>query len=162
MTSFGYFHTPIGTLYAQTENGYLTQLSYRNGTEEQPTDSSALLTTIGQALDNYFRGDPTALQALPLSPSGTDFEKRVWAALRTIPFGEVRTYGEIADLVGCPKGARAVGSACHRNPILLCIPCHRVVGANGNLTGFACGTDIKRRLLEAEAGFTDGKIKFHS
>lgn len=88
---------------------------------------------------------------LPINTTqGTDFQRRVWAALRDIPYGETKTYGEIAKIVGCPKGARAVGMACNKNPLLILTPCHRVIGSSGALTGFACGLDIKEILLEIE------------
>ena len=81
---------------------------------------------------------------------GTEFQCSVWQALRNIPYGQTRTYGEIAAEVGRPKAARAVGTANHDNPLLILTPCHRVVGKSGALTGFACGLDVKRRLLELE------------
>lgn len=88
--------------------------------------------------------------SLPFRLIGTPFQVSVWKALREIPYGSTRTYGEVAALIGRPKATRAVGMACNRNPLLLLVPCHRVVGAGGTLTGFACGLDIKRRLLEME------------
>jgi methylated-DNA-[protein]-cysteine S-methyltransferase len=87
---------------------------------------------------------------LPVAKSGTAFQGRVWAALRKIPFGQTRTYGEIAAAIGSPKAVRAVGGACGANPVCLIIPCHRVIGANGSLTGFAFGEATKRRLLKHE------------
>lgn len=88
--------------------------------------------------------------ALPLAARGTPFQQRVWAALQQVPFGETRTYGGVAAAIGQPRAARAVGRANGANPICLVIPCHRVVGASGSLTGFAFGTAVKRRLLELE------------
>ena len=82
--------------------------------------------------------------------SGTAFELRVWAALRTIPYGETRSYGAIAAAIGSPRAARAVGMANHRNPLPILIPCHRVIGADGSLTGYAGGLETKRRLLALE------------
>ena len=87
---------------------------------------------------------------MPLSPRGTPFQLEVWQALRVIPYGRTRTYGEIAKAVGRPGAARAVGMANHDNPLLIFTPCHRVVGKNGSLTGFACGLEVKARLLELE------------
>jgi methylated-DNA-[protein]-cysteine S-methyltransferase len=87
---------------------------------------------------------------LPLEPSGTPFQRRVWQALRRIPYGETRSYGEVAAELGQPGAARAVGRANATNPICLIVPCHRVIGADGSLTGFAFGEDLKRRLLELE------------
>ena len=87
---------------------------------------------------------------LPLAPEGTEFQKKVWRALLEIPYGTTVTYGQIAAAVGNPKGARAVGRANHDNPIAIFIPCHRVVGADGRLTGYAGGLEIKKALLETE------------
>ena len=87
---------------------------------------------------------------MPLNPQGTMFQKAVWAALRAIPYGETRSYGEIAAAIGKPKAARAVGSANNRNPILIFTPCHRVIGANGALVGFAAGLAMKEALLALE------------
>jgi methylated-DNA-[protein]-cysteine S-methyltransferase len=87
---------------------------------------------------------------LPLQPSGTPFQQRVWQALRRIPYGETRSYGDIATELRRPGAARAVGRANATNPICLIVPCHRVIGADGSLTGFAFGEDLKRRLLELE------------
>ena len=87
---------------------------------------------------------------MPLEPNGTEFMKQVWTALCGIPYGKTATYGEIAERVGRPKAARAVGLANNRNPIPIIIPCHRVIGANGSLTGYAGGLDMKKRLLDLE------------
>lgn len=87
---------------------------------------------------------------LPLCPQGTAFQRRVWAELARIPWGETRTYGQLARAMGAPKAARAVGQANHRNPIPIFIPCHRVIGADGTLTGYAGGLHFKRMLLQLE------------
>lgn len=97
----------------------------------------------------YFRGERDAFN-LPLAPAGTAFQQRVWAALTAIPAGETRTYGELARALGRPSAARAVGRANATNPICLIVPCHRVIGADGSLTGFAFGEPIKRQLLDHE------------
>ena len=88
---------------------------------------------------------------VPIKPSGTEFQKAVWSELLKIPYGEVRTYGAIAKSIGSINAARPVGGACNQNPIAIIIPCHRVIGSNGSLTGYAGGLDVKRKLLEAEA-----------
>ena len=87
---------------------------------------------------------------IPLEPAGTPFQKQVWEALRTIPYGETRTYGQIAVQIGRPKASRAVGMGNHKNPIAILIPCHRVIGADGSLTGYGGGLDIKEFLLKRE------------
>jgi methylated-DNA-[protein]-cysteine S-methyltransferase len=106
---------------------------------------------VRQQLDEYFAGRRTQFD-LPLAADGTEFQKQVWAALRTIPNGETRTYGQIATQIGNSSAARAVGMANGLNPISIVVPCHRVVGSNGKLTGFGGGIDRKRFLLELEAG----------
>jgi methylated-DNA-[protein]-cysteine S-methyltransferase len=100
----------------------------------------------------YFAGERRSFE-LALAECGTDFQQQVWGALHSIPFGETRTYGEIAREVNRPNASRAVGRANATNPICLIVPCHRVIGANGSLTGFAFGEEIKRRLLELEGAF---------
>ena len=100
-------------------------------------------------LEEYLRGERNGF-ILPMVPQGTPFQQKVWQALQTIPYGQTRSYGEIAEQIGQPGASRAVGMACHANPILILIPCHRVVGKNGSLTGYAAGPDLKQRLLELE------------
>lgn len=101
-------------------------------------------------LNEYFTGRRKSFD-LPLAPEGTEFQKRVWKALSAIPYGETRTYGEIAALAGNPKASRAVGLANNKNPIGIIVPCHRVVGADGKLTGYAGGLKAKEWLLDLEA-----------
>ena len=109
----------------------------------------ALLATAAQ-LAEYFQGERRHFD-LPLDFAGTDFQKQVWAALLTIPFGETRTYAQIAAQIGNVKAVRAVGAANGRNPISIIAPCHRVIGADGSLTGFAGGLAIKEKLLALES-----------
>jgi methylated-DNA-[protein]-cysteine S-methyltransferase len=103
-----------------------------------------------RALGRYFAGDVTAIDDLPVDAGGTPFQARVWAALRKIPAGRTRTYGELARMAGRPGAARAAGGAVARNPIPIIIPCHRAVGSTGRLTGFGGGLPRKRWLLEHE------------
>jgi methylated-DNA-[protein]-cysteine S-methyltransferase len=100
-------------------------------------------------LDAYFAGDLTHF-TLPLAPRGSPFQQRVWAGLQDIPYGETESYGELAERIGSPGGARAVGLANGKNPIGIVIPCHRVVGSNGSLTGYGGGLDRKKQLLDLE------------
>ncbi|QEY34806.1 methylated-DNA--[protein]-cysteine S-methyltransferase [Caproiciproducens galactitolivorans] len=102
-------------------------------------------------LKEYFAGTRREF-SLPLSPEGTEFQKRVWKCLLSIPYGETRSYKQIAEMAGCPRGYRAVGMANNRNPIPIFIPCHRVIGANGSLVGYGGGLDIKKKLLRLEQG----------
>lgn len=106
-------------------------------------------TLVAAELTEYARGRRKVF-SVPVAPEGTAFELRVWDHLRDIPYGETRSYGSIATSLGDPRGARAVGLANARNPIPIIIPCHRVIGADGTLTGFGGGLDLKRRLLELE------------
>jgi methylated-DNA-[protein]-cysteine S-methyltransferase len=109
----------------------------------------AVLVQAQQQLDEYFSGARKRF-TVQLDFAGTEFQNKVWNALRTIPFGETRSYGAIADQIGSSKAVRAVGAANGRNPIPIIVPCHRVIGADGTLTGFAGGLDIKARLLSLE------------
>lgn len=112
--------------------------------------SHALLLEVSRQLGEYFEGKRRTFE-LPLEFRGTDFQRSVWAALLTIPYGETRTYRQIAEQIGNPTAVRAVGAANGRNPISIIAPCHRVIGMNGDLTGFGGGLDAKARLLSLEA-----------
>lgn len=142
--------SPVGELTLTEENGALTGLYFgaRPGGEEGP---SPLLEEAARQLREYFAGQRQAF-SLPLAPRGTAFQLQVWQALQTIPYGEVRTYGEIARAIGKPKACRAVGMANHNNPISIIVPCHRVVGADGSLTGYGGGLAAKEFLLALEQG----------
>ena len=144
------FHTlydsPVGPLALSSDGAALTGLAF--GSTREPMASLPLFQAAFAWLDAYFAGrDPGPTP--PLSPTGTPFQQRVWRALRKIPFGETISYGALARAAGCGS-AQAVGQAIHNNPIAILIPCHRVIGADGSLTGFAGGLDIKRRLLTLE------------
>lgn len=108
-----------------------------------------LLEKAAVQISEYLAGERKEF-ALPLTLEGSEFAMKVWREMATIPFGEVRTYGELAQAIGRPGAARAVGQACNRNPIPIIVPCHRVVGAGGRLTGYAGGLGLKERLLELE------------
>jgi len=110
-----------------------------------------LLPELRRQLAEYFAGTRRAF-ALPLAPAGTEFERRVWQALGAIPYGETRSYAEVAQAIGRPAACRAVGRANGRNPIAIVIPCHRVIGSDGSLTGYGGGLDLKRFLLDLEGG----------
>lgn len=117
------------------------------GTEN--TDADEMISRTLRELKEYFAGKRKNF-TIPCVMQGTDFQKKVWRVLSEIPYGEVRTYKEIAVQTGNPKACRAVGMANHNNPIPIIIPCHRVVGSNGKLTGYAGGLEIKEKLLELE------------
>ena len=152
MPVLAYYRTPIGILRASFEDGILCSLVLCDDAsacfcDSQPPEAAAVET----ALNRYFLGDPEAFDRIAFRPQGTLFQMKVWEALRAIPYGQVRTYGEIASAIGQPGAARAVGGACNKNHILLIIPCHRVVAAGGGIGGFAYGTDVKRQLLQLES-----------
>ncbi len=123
--------------------------------EAQPASppAAALLSEAVRQIEEYFAGTRRTFD-LPTAPEGTAFQRAVWDALRRIPYGQTRTYRQIAEAIGRPAACRAVGMANHRNPIAIVIPCHRVVGADGSLTGYAGGLEVKARLLELESGRT--------
>lgn len=140
------YHSPIGPLYLESSGTALIRAAFSGAPGD---DRDPILEEACRQLDQYFQGVRRQFD-LPLDPAGTDFQKAVWAALRTIPYGQTVTYGRLAALVGNPKASRAVGGANNRNPIPVIIPCHRVIGADGTLTGYAGGLDKKRFLLELE------------
>lgn len=142
-------HSPIGQLTLSGTEAALTALDFgdRRGEGDRP---SPLLERAARELAEYFEGTRRVF-TVPLAPAGTPFQRRVWDALAEIPYGETASYGTIAAKVGSPRACRAVGMANHRNPIAIFIPCHRVVGADGALTGYAGGLDRKERLLALEA-----------
>ena len=115
-------------------------------------DRIAHIKEAAQQLDAYWSGELFDFD-LSLAPKGTPFQQNVWTALRTIPYGTTATYGDIARKIGSPTASRAVGAANGRNPIAIVVPCHRVIGANGTLTGYAGGLDMKEQLLDHERRF---------
>ncbi|RTR06900.1 methylated-DNA--[protein]-cysteine S-methyltransferase [Halomonas nitroreducens] len=119
--------------------------------EDEPARPNALTERARSQLAEYFAGTRQAFD-LPLTPEGTDFQRRVWQALETIPFGETRCYAEIAEQLRCKGGQRAVGAANGKNPLAIVVPCHRVIGSDGRLTGYAGGIGRKQWLLAHEAG----------
>lgn len=148
-----HYDSPVGPLMLTSDGDALTGLSF--GAAPSPDDDLPLFETARAWLDGYFAGrDPGPTP--PLRPAGTDFQQRVWRELSAIPFGRTTSYGAVARAVGCPS-PRAVGQAIHGNPIALMIPCHRVVGADGRLTGFAGGLEVKRRLLALEGSLPSGQ-----
>ena len=117
----------------------------------KPDRHHPILCEAERQLAEYFAGKRTRFD-LPLEPRGTQFQKKIWQALREIPFGQTRSYLDLAKAAGSPRAARAVGAANGKNPLSIVVPCHRVIGADGKLTGFAAGLEIKAKLLALEAG----------
>lgn len=136
----------------EEEDGLLIRVSFSDRPSDRMEETTPLLLKTIKQLEEYFGGQRRKFD-LPLNPQGTEFQKKVWSALEEIPYGETRSYKEIAVRVGNPAACRAVGMANNRNPIAIIIPCHRVIGSNGDLTGYAGGLDIKRRLLAIESEF---------
>ena len=153
-TSFSPMTTPIGRLLLVSRRGKLSGVYMEDHARGPLQDASwvqdeALLAPARHQLAEYFAGERTSFDA-PLSMDGTPFQRRVWEALASIPFGQTITYGELARRVGLPSGARAVGGANARNPVSIIVPCHRVIGIDGSLTGYAGGEERKRWLLAFE------------
>ena len=156
ITHFTHIATPLGPLLAVVRDGALVMLEFGSGARapraspewvERPADP--LLRAAQRQLDGYFAGRRRGFD-LPLRPQGTPFQQLAWQALQRIPYGETRSYGEQAAQLGRPGAARAVGAANGRNPIVIMIPCHRVIGSDGSLTGFAAGLGRKQHLLRHE------------
>ncbi|NLJ32011.1 MAG: methylated-DNA--[protein]-cysteine S-methyltransferase [Clostridiales bacterium] len=151
MQNIWYYDFSIGTLAVAEDGAGITNIHQKRETR---TDSfceteTPLLKEAARQLGEYFSGARTAF-SLPLSLSGTDFQLSAWEALRAIPYGETRSYKQIAEQIGRPNACRAVGMANHRNPVMILVPCHRVIGTDGGLTGYAGGLDVKRYLLDLE------------
>jgi methylated-DNA-[protein]-cysteine S-methyltransferase len=161
-------NTPIGQITIITDEHHLCALDFadyearmmallarRYASIELVPESNPSGTT--ERLQAYLAGDLTSLQEIPVHMGGTPFQQQIWAKLREIPIGETWTYGRLASEIGKPTASRAVGMANSLNPIAIVVPCHRVIGANGQLTGYAGGIDRKRWLLQHEGcdGFSD-------
>lgn len=139
--------TPIGQIRLTAENGYLTEV--RLADEPPVLSPDAVLQTASAELKAYFSGEQRIF-SVPLSLRGTPFQRAVWAVLQTIPYGQTISYGEVARRAGYPTALRAVGTAVGRNPLLIFVPCHRVIRGDGALGGFAEGPLVKQRLLQRE------------
>ena len=153
---YRWMHSPVGRLQLVASDAGLAAILWQNDRPnrvvldlETEDSSHPVLRETERQLGEYFAGRRNRFD-LPLDPVGTAFQRKVWRALLTIPFGETRSYQQIATQVGHPKAVRAVGAANGRNPVSIVAPCHRVVGSTGTLTGFAGGLDAKARLLALE------------
>lgn len=146
------YDSPIGFIDITECDGFIVGVSIKADEEkwESKKAETYLLLNACMQLDEYFAGIRTTFD-LPIAyPSGTPFQHSVWNALRDIPYGETRNYEDIARAIGNPKAVRAIGQANTRNPILLLVPCHRVINKNGTIGGFGCGVEVKRKLLQVE------------
>lgn len=151
MKNIYYYDTAIGKIGIAEEEGWITNviLEADNFLEECIQEETELLQKAAEELREYVEGRRKDFD-LPLRPQGTPFRQRVWEALCTIPYGETRSYKDIAHAVGNEKACRAVGGANNKNPIPIFIPCHRVIGADGKLVGYGGGLEMKIKLLELE------------
>jgi methylated-DNA-[protein]-cysteine S-methyltransferase len=148
--------SPYGPLTLVADDGVLCGVYMENQRHRPPEETfgepaARPFAEAEEQLEAYFAGERTEF-TLPLRLHGTPFQRMVWEHLRTIPYGDTRTYGQLADALGNPKASRAVGLANGKNPVGIIVPCHRVVGADGSLTGYGGGLDRKRRLLDFERG----------
>lgn len=147
-----HYESPVGMICMEEQDGAVTgvYIDKECTTEDRSRDvETPVLKEARRQLSEYFLKQRKEFD-LPLAPQGTEFQKKVWEALCMIPYGETRSYGEIARQIGNSKASRAVGGANNKNHIMIVIPCHRVIGANGALVGFGGGLDVKEFLLELE------------
>jgi methylated-DNA-[protein]-cysteine S-methyltransferase len=151
-----YLESPLGKIFVQGDGEFVTGIFMPNhkrwtGPDASWKQSDASFSIVREQLAEYFAGSRQQFD-VPLKVDGTPFQQRVWQELVRIPFGTTITYGQLAQRVGMPTGSRAVGNANGRNPISIIVPCHRVIGANGKLTGYAGGVEKKEWLLDWERG----------
>ena len=157
MLHYEIYETAIGKILIAEDGEGITNLCMEGSfnTAGAQRGETPLLKQAHTALLSYLAGSRDAFDTLPLNPRGTLFQKRVWQALLEIPYGQTVSYKQLAQAIGNPKAVRAVGAANGKNPVFIVIPCHRVVGADGSLTGFAYGLELKRRLLDIEGACLD-------
>ena len=150
--------SPIGDILIAGDDDAIAMLGRisdpKDGGEWVPVNRFGAIKEAAQQLEAYWAGELFDFD-LPLAAKGTPFQHKVWAALRAIPYATTASYGDIARRIGSPTASRAVGAANGRNPIAIVVPCHRVIGANGTLTGYAGGLDMKRQLLAHEQRFVN-------
>lgn len=150
MINYYFYETIIGYLTISADEQGITDVSFgkRNPVHAVCQETPVIKQAVSE-LQEYFEGRRQEF-TVPLHPQGTDFQLRVWQVLRTIPYGKTWSYKQVATAAGNPNASRAVGMANNRNPIAIIIPCHRVIGANGRLVGYAGGLDVKEKLLQIE------------
>lgn len=149
------YDTIIGKIFIAEKNGFIAQVSFKEISAEKK--ETALIKKTYLELAEYFNGKRQIFN-VPLSPEGTPFQKKVWEELKKIPYGQTATYKEIAKGIDNEKACRAVGMANNKNPIAVIIPCHRVIGSNGSLTGYAGGLTVKNKLLQIEHEYTTKNV----
>jgi methylated-DNA-[protein]-cysteine S-methyltransferase len=153
MSSKTYYSSPLGWIEIQASNNAITSVVFCNEPIIDERNDSALLAECICQLDEYFSGQRTIFD-IPVNQEGTPFQQNVWNALTDIPFGKTVSYSDIAKALNNPKSVRAVGAASGQNKVWIIVPCHRVIGANGSLTGYAGGLDRKRWLIAHEKQLT--------
>ena len=158
--NYQHLNTPIGTLRLTSNGKQLLKIEFEGQCNNDVVETSdTVLVNCAHQLTDYFAGKRQRFE-LPLRTEGTTFQQAVWEALSDIPYGHLRSYKDIARSIDNPTAARAVGAASGRNPLPIVVPCHRVIGSNGSLTGFAGGLEAKRVLLQLEARLThDASLK---
>ena len=144
-----FWKSPLGIIEIHEENNAITHLNFSNSTKESGGTTSATINSTIKQLSEYFNQTRKDFD-IPTNPQGTEFQLKVWNELQKIPYGETKSYQDIAKNIGNIKACRAIGMANNKNPIAILIPCHRVIGKNGSLTGYASGLDIKEKLLILE------------
>ena len=154
MTNYFVYHMPPGRLTIAADKDGICLVAFGDVPQDAPRRPSALTNTAANQLQEYFAHKRRVFD-VPLSAQGTEFQLKGWNALQNIPYGQTRTYAEIAELVDNPKGFRAVGMANNKNPLPILVPCHRVIGTGGKLVGYAGGLKIKKFLLELEGVETE-------
>ena len=161
MYYYDYYESPCGRMLVVATDHALAGIHFEGekyyppiGADWRHDGSPALLRRTIRELTEYFAGERKRFD-IPLAPEGTRFQQSVWRAIGTVGFGETITYGELARRAGCPSSVRAAGAATGRNPLTIVVPCHRIIGANGSLTGYAGGLHRKRALLALESGIPD-------
>lgn len=147
-----YYESPIGVLKIKCNEDAITSLVKTDEGFER-TDDLPIVAKLKKELDEYFIGERKVFD-LPLKFNGTEFQEQVWGTLLKIPYGETRSYNDIATAIGNYKASRAVGMANHKNNIMILVPCHRVIGSNGKLVGYACGLEVKEYLLNLEKKYS--------
>ena len=146
-----YYQTKIGRIKIAQEGDAIVEINVTDSEKESERETPLIKKTIKE-LKEYLEGKRKIFD-IPIDTQGTEFQEKVWNALLEIPYGETKSYEDIAKMVGCPKGARAVGMANHNNKIIIIIPCHRVIGKNGKLVGYAGGLPVKEKLLQIESNY---------
>ena len=150
MSAVSYYHSPLGWIEIRASQDAVTSVTCCGERKKENQGGSEILTECIRQLDEYFNGQRTHFD-IPVNQEGTDFQKRVWKVLTDIPFGKTVSYGYVAKMLNHPKASRAVGAANGRNKVWIIVPCHRVIGADGSLTGYSGGIEIKKWLLAHEA-----------